>query len=404
MSATARPEAPPGTGGEPEPGAVGAAALLAGLPGMGPRRLTALLDEWPPAEAWARATSGDAGRLVDRGGTSLVLDAGGVVGHALVRAWQHAAWGSAPAAVLAAHRAHAVEILLRDDAAYPAPLRSDIEPPAVLFARGDLRCLDGPRVAIVGTRRCTGTGAGIARELARDLTAAGVTVVSGLALGIDGAAHRGALDALAAPAGGAPPAGAAPVGVVGSGLDVVYPARHRDLWEAVAGCGLLLGEAPLGVRPAAWRFPARNRIIAALADVVVVVESHAAGGSLHTVNEAVRRDIPVMAVPGSVRSTSAAGTNQLLADGCHPVRDATDVLVALGLTPGIRRRRADRRPGPDAAGLTVLEAFAWEPATLEHLAVRTGLGLAQLAVTVEALVTTGWIRAEGGWYERVAAP
>jgi DNA processing protein len=306
--------------------------------------------------------------------------------------------------VSAAHRALGVQILLRDDTAYPAPLHADIEPPAVLFAQGDLGCLDGPRVAIIGTRRCTGAGAGVARELGRDLTAAGVAVVSGLALGIDGAAHRGALATLAATADGAAPAGAAPVGVVGSGLDTVYPARHRDLWEAVAGCGLLLGEAPLGVRPAAWRFPARNRIIAALADVVVVVESHAAGGSLHTVAEAIRRDIPVMAVPGSVRSPAAAGANQLLAEGCHPVRDATDVLVAVGLTPGARRRRADRRPGPDAAGLAVLEAFAWEPATLEHLAVRTGLGLAQLAVTIEALVTTGWIRSEGGWYERLAAP
>lgn len=407
MTVVPRPpasESPPQAAGEPESAGRAAAALLAGLPGMGPRRLTALLDAWPPAEAWARAVSGDAGRLVDQSGTSLVLDAKGAVDHVLVRAWEHAAWGSAPAAVLAAHRARAVQIVLRDDTAYPAALRADIEPPAVLFAQGDLRCLDGPRVAIIGTRRCTGAGAGVARELGRDLTAAGVAVVSGLALGIDGAAHRGALDTLAAPTGGAAPVGAAPVGVVGSGLDIVYPARHRDLWQAVAGRGLLLGEAPLGVRPAAWRFPARNRIIAALADVVVVVESHIAGGSLHTVAEAMRRDIPVMAVPGSVRSPAAAGANQLLADGCHPVRDAADVLVALGLTPGIRRRRTDRRPVPDPAGLAVLEAFAWEPATLEHLAVRTGLGLAPLAVTVHGLVAAGWIRPEGGWFERVPAP
>lgn len=395
---------PPPAVAEPDGAALAAAALLAGLPGMGPRRLAALLDEWAPVEAWARATSGDAGRLVAADGTSLVLDAKGAAGHALVRAWQHASWGSAPGEVVAAHRALGVQILLRADAAYPAPLRADIEPPAVLFAQGDLRCLDGPRVAIIGTRRCTGAGAGIARELGRELTAAGVAIVSGLALGIDGAAHRGALDALAAAGDDPRSAAAAPVGVVGSGLDVVYPARHRDLWEAIAGRGVLLGEAPLGVRPAAWRFPARNRIIAALADVVVVVESHHAGGSLHTVAEALRRDLPVMAVPGSVRSPAAAGTNQLLADGCHPVRDATDVLVALGLTPGARRRRADHRPAPGAAGLAVLEAFAWEPATLEHLAVRTGLGLAELAVTVEGLVTTGWIRSEGGWYERVVAP
>jgi DNA processing protein len=371
---------------------------------MGPRRLTALLDEWAPAEAWARATSGDAARLVGAHGTSLVLDANGAIEHALVRAWERASWGTTPAQAIAAHRAQGVQVLLRDDTTYPAALLADIEPPAVLFTQGDLGCLDSPRVAIIGTRRCTGTGAGIARELGRELTAAGVAVVSGLALGIDGAAHRGALDVLTAAEDGAAPAAGAPVGVVGSGLDTVYPARHRDLWDAVAARGVLLAEAPLGVRPAAWRFPARNRIIAALADVVVVVESHAAGGSLHTVAEAIRRDIPVMAVPGSVRSPAAAGANQLLADGCHPVRDATDVLVALGLTPAVRRRRTDHRPGPDAVGLAVLEAFAWEPATLEHLAVRTGLDLGQLAVTVEGLVTTGWIRSEGGWYERLVAP
>ena len=115
--------------------------------------------------------------------------------------------------------------------------------------------------------------------------------------------------------------------------------------SASASAGLLLSEAPLGARPTAWRFPARNRIIAGLADLVVVVESHAAGGSMHTVREAADRDIQVMAVPGSVRSPSAAGTNQLLAEGCAPVRDATDVLVALGLTAA-PRAAVGRPPGP----------------------------------------------------------
>ncbi|MEO7571439.1 MAG: DNA-processing protein DprA, partial [Acidimicrobiales bacterium] len=247
------------------------------------------------------------------------------------------------------------------------------------------------RVAIVGTRRCTGGGAGVARELGRELTEAGVTIVSGLALGIDGAAHRGVLDA-----------GGAPVGVVGCGLDVVYPSRHRDLWAQVRSAGLLLSEAPLGVRPAAWRFPARNRIIAGLADLVVVVESHAKGGSMHTVREADDRAIQVMAVPGSVRSPSAAGTNQLLAEGCAPVRDATDVLVALGLSVATRAADADRRAKPDPTGQTVLAAFDWEPATLEHLVVRTGLRLPDLALTLEQLLAAGWVESAGGWYERVA--
>jgi DNA processing protein len=220
--------------------------------------------------------------------------------------------------------------------------------------------------------------------------------VSGLALGIDGAAHRGAL---AAGVDAAPP-----IGVVGSGLDVVYPARHGDLWAAVGAVGGLLGEAPLGVRPAAWRFPARNRMIAALADLVVVVESHATGGSLLTAAEALERDIQVMVVPGSVRSPATAGTHGLLAEGCHPVRDATDVLVALGLTAGDRAARSDRRPPPSPVGEQVLEAFSWEPATLEQLVVRTGLPIPDLAVALEALLAQGWVVGAGGWYERRAEP
>lgn len=374
----------------------GSAALLAGLPGMGPRRLSVLLDAWDPPEAWARATSGRPDQLVTATGSS-VLD--GTTGNpgALAAQWKAAGSGADPAAAASMHQSVGVQVLLRHDAAYPDVLRADIEPPAVLFAQGDLGALDRPRVAVVGTRRCTGAGAGLARELGQHLAAAGVGIVSGLAIGIDGAAHRGVLDERDHP-GAAPP-----IGVVGSGFDVIYPPRHARLWQEVADIGLLLGEAPLGARPAAWRFPARNRVIAALADLVIVVESHARGGSLHTVTEAERRDIQVLAAPGSVRNPAAAGTNQLLAEGCHPVRDATDVLVALGLSSAARRTPSDRRPPPGPDGVRVLDAFSWEPATLEHLAVRTNLDLPTLAVTVEALVSSGWVTVESGWYERVGA-
>lgn len=375
------------------PERAGFGCVLAGLPAMGPRRLTALLDRFAPDEAWRRAVSGRPELLRD------ALELARPELEHLIRSWALAGVEADPPAALAEHHAAGVRVMLRDDPTYPAALRTDLEPPAVLFAVGDLTCLDGPRVAIVGTRRCTGVGAGLARELGRELAAAGVGVVSGLALGIDGAAHRGVLDARVAD-----PESARPVGIVGSGLDVAYPARHRELWATVATDGALLGEAPLGTRPAAWRFPARNRIIAALADVVVVVESHVTGGSLHTVAEAERRSIPVLAVPGSVRNPAAAGTNQLLAEGCHPARDTTDVLVALGLTPAARRAPAEHRPAPDPEGAVILRAFDWEPATFEDLAARTGLALPELAVALEALVAHGWVDTEGGWYERVAAP
>jgi DNA processing protein len=339
--------------------ALGLAALLAGHPAVGPRRLTELLDGPGAERGW-----------IEVGGDPAVDGA----------------------AVVAAHRALGIAILALDDPRYPAALRADPEPPALLFATDGLSALDRQRVAIVGTRRCTGGGAGVARQLGQELTEAGVAIVSGLALGIDGAAHRGALDAAGEP-----------IGVVGSGLDVVYPRRHRDLWERVRAAGLLLGEAPLGTRPAPWRFPARNRIIAGLSDLVIVVESHAAGGSMHTVREAADRDIQVMAVPGSVRNPAAAGPNQLIADGCSPCRDATDVLVALGLSAAARGSRADRRARPDATGKAVLAAFDWEPATLEHLVVRTGVALPDLASALERLLETGWVQCAGGWYERVAA-
>ena len=372
----------------------GCAAALAGLPGMGPRRLAALLEAWDPIEAWARAGSGRHAELEADARMASLLGDTGAERAALVAAWAAVAAQVDVVGLADRHRAAGVRVIVRDDPAYPDVLAADLEPPAVLFARGRLDALEGSRVAVVGTRRCTGLGAGFARELGRELAGAGVVVVSGLALGIDGAAHRGVLDV----------AGAPPVGVVGSGLDVVYPARHRDLWAAVGDHGLLLSEVPLGVRPTGWRFPARNRIIAALADVVVVVETHVKGGSLHTVEEAQRRGLPVLAVPGSVRSPAAGGTNALIADGCHPVCHVDDVLVALGLTSAQPHGRGDGRPAPDDTGRAVLDAFDWEPATLEHLAVRTGLPLPELTRSLEALLGSGWIELDGGWYERVSGP
>jgi DNA processing protein len=273
---------------------------------------------------------------------------------------------------------------------FPAVLHVDPDPPALLFSRGDPGVLAGRRAAIVGTRRCTRYGRDVADELGRDLAGAGVRVVSGLALGIDGAAHRGAL------AGG----GAPPVAVVGSGVDVVYPPGHRSLWEEVAACGLLLSEAPMGARPEPWRFPVRNRIIAALAEVVVVVESAEKGGSRHTVEAAMVRDRPVMAVPGSVRSPVSSYPNALLADGCHPVRDALDVLVALGLSSA-PHEPAESRPTPGPEEGPVLDILGWDPATFEDLCARSGRSPGQVSVALARLQAGGWVAERAGWWEQV---
>ncbi len=362
------------------------ATALAGLPGMGPARLWAVLAHSPPRDAWAHVAAG-------RTWTDpAVVQALGPRAPEVTQRWRDAAAAIDVAALWAAVATAGIAVVAHGAAGYPGALARDVEPPAVLFHLGRLDDLAGPRVAVVGTRRCSSTGAGVAFELGRDLAAAGVRVVSGLAVGIDGAAHRGVLAASAAP----------PIGVVGSGLDVVYPPRHRDLWHAVGRAGVLLSEAPPGARPERWRFPARNRIIAALADLVVVVESHRRGGSLHTVDEADRRGIDVLAVPGSVRNPAAAGANDLLAEGRAPVCSATDVLVALGLGAARHRDQPDPRPPPDAADHAVLEAVGWQPATLDHIAARAGLGLTAVAPALDRLVERGWVGCRGGWFERTA--
>jgi DNA processing protein len=343
------------------------AAALASMPGIGPARLRELLDRWSPVEAWEAA--GDRG--VD-----------------VAEQWR-------------AYVDSGVAIHLRGLPGYPPTLVDDHEAPAVLFSVGDLGVLDGPRVAIIGSRRCTRYGRDVAFDLGRELARTGVRVVSGLALGIDGAAHLGAL---AAGAGAAPP-----VAVVGSGLDVVYPRAHRRLWRQVAEAGVVLSEAPLGARPEPWRFPARNRILAALADVVVVVESRAKGGSFHTVQAADQRGVTVMAVPGPVRSPVSCYTNELLVTGAPPARDVDDVLVALDLLGrGPRRRRVEVEgshalPTPDDPHqAALLEAMGWQPASLDQLVVRTGLSPGQASVALARLEVGGWVVVQAGWWERVS--
>jgi DNA processing protein len=352
---------------------------------MGPARLLTLLRAWEPEEAWARVLSRRVMTDADVAEACRPDPAG------VAALWWKAASSSDPEALGAAHRAAGVAIDVIGLPGYPAALAEDHQPPAVLFTRGSLAILDAPRVAIVGTRRCTRYGHDVAHRLGRELAAAGVVVVSGLAKGIDGAAHEGALSS-----GGAPP-----FGVVGSGHDVVYPAVHRSLWRRVAEAGALVSEAPLGSRPEPWRFPARNRIIAALAQAVVVVESHAGGGSMHTVEAANDRARAILAVPGPVVSPASVGTNRLIREGCAPALDADDVLVALGLdAPVPQRATAVARPSPEGTAAAVLDALGWAPATLDQLLGRTGLRPGPAAVALAEPEAEGWVSATGGWWER----
>ncbi len=300
---------------------------------------------------------------------------------------------ASPDADTEVHRAAGVAVHRVGDAGYPPVLAADHQAPAVLFSRGDLEALTRPLVAVVGTRSATHYGEEVASELGRELALAGVVVVSGLALGIDGAAHHGALAARSAP----------PAGVVASGLDVVYPRRHAWLWDQVATRGVLASEAPPGTPAAPWRFPHRNRIIAALAQVVVVVECHRHGGALHTVEAAIERGTPVMAVPGSVRSPASVGTNALLSEGCQPVRDVDDVLTALDLERTGRaapsRPRRSRLTRDETA---TLRAVDWQPTATDEVLRRTGMPLEQVAMVLDRLEEAGLARGGNGWWERTA--
>lgn len=294
------------------------------------------------------------------------------------------------------------------------PISNDVPGcPAVLFVEGQRPgVLRAPRVAVVGTRAASVHGLADAWELGAFLGAAGVSVVSGLAIGIDGAAHFGALQAaetldrgnastLAGTDGDVPAAG--PIGVVATGLDVVYPRRHRALYERIRRHGVLLGEQPFGTRPERGRFPVRNRIIAALADVVCVVEATLSGGTRITADRALDYGRPVLAMPGSRRNPAAAGCNALLADGALPLLDPTDVLVALGMTPGAQRKlwrrgpSAANGPEPTRNAAAVLKALAGESAHPDQLASRTGLDPGQVALAVEELVALGRARRDRGF-------
>ncbi|HKY83582.1 MAG TPA: DNA-processing protein DprA [Anaerolineales bacterium] len=210
------------------------------------------------------------------------------------------------------------DFLTWDDETFPPPLLEIASPPIVLYRWGALRPDDRYAVALVGTRRPTAYGQAVARDVATALAVHGVTVISGLARGVDSIAHRAALDA-----------GGRTLAVLGSGLDEIYPPEHRSLAQEIAGQGALLTEYPLGVRPEAGNFPVRNRIVAGLARAVVVVEAGEASGALITADFAADQGRDVFAVPGSIYSRASRGTNRLLLTGATPLTSPEDVLEAL---------------------------------------------------------------------------
>ncbi len=287
------------------------------------------------------------------------------------------------------------------DGLYPDALRALGDPPAALFGRGDPELLAGfaaERMAtIVGSRRASAYGREMATNLGRDLASAGLDVVSGMAIGIDSCAHRGALEA-----------GGLTVAVLGCGVDVPYPPRHTRLYEEIVNRGLVIAELPPGTTARRWTFPARNRIMAALSRMTVVVEARERSGSLITAEMAHDLDREVGAVPGRVGSSPAAGTNALLRDGASVIRGAQDVLdsmIGVGFEP--TRARARRGPAlePELGG--VLSLVEEGSTSADALARASGLEPGPLAAALVQLELAGYLRSDpAGRYERtsLAAP
>jgi DNA processing protein len=283
------------------------------------------------------------------------------------------------AAFLASLSAAGLAWLARDDPTFPPRLRAIHDPPPGLFVRGraPLELLDRPTVAVVGARACSPYGTAVALAFARELAAAGAVVVSGLARGVDAAAHRGALDA------------GETVAVLGCGIDRDYPRVHASLAAAIADRGLILAEYPPGVEPAPWRFPARNRIVAGLCAVTVVVEARERSGALITADLALEEGREVFAVPGEITSSLSAGTNALLKLGATPLTGAADVLASFGLEP----ETAQSETSP------LLELL---PASADELVRKTGLGAGEVARALVELELEGRVAVSDGVYRRAS--
>ncbi len=277
-----------------------------------------------------------------------------------------------------------IAALTLPDAGYPEKLREIPDPPPALYVDGEIP--DGPSVALVGSRKASVTGLDTARKLGRELAKRGVCVISGLALGIDAAAHEGALEA-----------GGTTTGVLGCGIDVVYPRRNRELYEKVRRSGALISEYFLGEAPLAWHFPARNRVIAGLADVLVVVEAAEKSGALITARHALDAGRDVWAVPGPVGLEECRGSNKLIADGAAALWDIPEFVESVAPQQGARekfgpalapKRSVDGLPDNEAAALAWI---GFQPTEADVISRRSGIEMRELLPALALLELKGYI-------------
>ncbi len=340
------------------------------MPGIGTLRYNALVKRFGSPQAALEASAGELQRIPDFG--EKVVEAVKTQVN-----WEEA---ERQLAVLEKSGARMTTI---QDSGYPELLKRIYAPPPFLLLKGDLTPADDDAVAIVGSRVCTSYGRQIAEQLARGLVEAGLTIVSGLARGIDSHAHQGALKA-----------GGRTIAVLGCGLDVIYPPENEELYDEVSASGVVMTEFPFGLKPDKFNFPTRNRIISGLSKGVVVVEAGKMSGALLTVQHAIDQNREVFAVPGNINSAASAGTNELLKQGAIPVTSPADVLLALGYHPD-RKLEAKAAAAPvelPEGELTVYNSLSSQPQQIDALSQRLNKPVSEVLSTLFSLEMAGLVR------------
>ncbi len=278
-----------------------------------------------------------------------------------------------------------IKVLTWDDEAYPRRLKEIDQPPPVLYLRGSLLPEDEWAVAIVGTRRVTAYGRQVAEELASVLARNGVTVISGLARGVDSIAHQAALNA-----------GGRTIAIMGTGVEQIYPPENRRLAEQMLQQGALVSDYPLGTPPDGINFPPRNRIISGLALAVVVVEAGLTSGALITASFAAEQGRDVFAIPGNITAPQSQGTNRLIQDGATPLLNPQQVLEALNLTMVTEHRAARRVLPTDPVEKQVYQVLGAEPLHVDEIRMRTDMPIEQVSATLALMELKGMVRQVGG--------
>ena len=280
-----------------------------------------------------------------------------------------------------------IKILTWEDEAYPSRLREIDQPPPVLYIRGEYLPEDVFAVALVGTRRVTPYGRQITEEIAAFLAANGMTVVSGLARGVDVIAHTVALKA-----------GGRTLGILGSGVDKIYPPEHRALAEQMMERGAIISDYAPGTPPDASNFPPRNRIISGLSLAVVVIEAGETSGALITAEFAAEQGREVFAVPGSILAPQSKGTNKLIQQGALPLLNASDLMQALNLTRVGEQKAARRALPADAVEAQLLSVLGEQPIHVDELRNQTGLPIEKVSATLTLMELKGMVRQVGGMH------